>query len=236
MCPDGQPCWVANCPIPMALRRRLHIGRSLAYRAIFGEDLYSFASDNSNPIVVDGGANIGLATMYWKSRVPGALIRAYEPDEAAFVALGENSTAFGVRGVELNQAAIWTESGSESFRRVGGDAGHLDTEADGPKVETVALADLLNEAVDFLKLDIEGAEAEVLVSASSVLRNASRIFVEYHSFDEAPQRLSEILELLSGSGFRCWIQTEHSSSHPFVTAVSDAGMDLRVNIFASRLD
>ena len=49
------------------------------------------------------------------------------------------------------------------------------------KVKTVRLKNFLHRSIDFLKIDIEGAEYEVLKDCEEFLFNVDKIFVEYHS-------------------------------------------------------
>ena len=53
---------------------------------------------------------------------------------------------------------------------------------DDPKttVTCVRLKDLLDDDIDFLKIDIEGAEYAVLKDCSDDLTNVKNLFVEYH--------------------------------------------------------
>ena len=63
-------------------------------------------------------------------------------------------------------------------------------------VRCVRLNDLLNEEIDFLKIDIEGAELPVLKDCSDNLKNVKNLFVEYHGKYDEMFKLNEILEIL----------------------------------------
>ena len=92
------------------------------------------------------------------------------------------------------------------------------------------------EKIDFLKLDIEGAEYEVLQDCQKELRDVQNLFVEYHSPASSEQRLSRILEILSGAGFRYQIHEAFTSPHPFLDRRLAGQMDLQLNISAFRLE
>jgi len=66
------------------------------------------------------------------------------------------------------------------------------------------------------------------------LERVLRLFVEYHSFQDQPQRLHRILQVLTENGFRYQIQTQFSSRTPFALIESQEGVDLQLNIFAYR--
>jgi hypothetical protein len=93
---------------------------------------------------------------------------------------------------------------------------------------------LAGETVDLLKIDIEGAETVVLKDCADLLSNVERLFVEYHSFEDRPQTLQELLAVLSGAGFRVHAETIGVTSQPFVKRQTYLGMDMQMNIFADR--
>lgn len=208
------------------------------HRQIFGDEIYGFTSERTAPSIIDCGANMGLATLYWKQKWPDATVVAFEADPNVFKVLAENCRAFDLTGVTLIQAAVWTEQCTMPFWQEGGAAGRLAT---GPgtndrtvEVQTVALADHLTDHVDLLKLDIEGAEVDVVASCASRLHLVERLFVEWHSFADAPQRLHELLAVLAEAGFRVQLHPEVTVTRPFVDRRAYLGMDHQVNVFAFR--
>lgn len=101
--------------------------------------------------------------------------------------------------------------------------------------DTTRLSKYLMQKVSFLKLDIEGAEYEVLHECRELLGNVQNIFVEYHSFADKKQELSGILKILENAGFRYYI--EHigvKSHHPFIGISNYVGFDNQLNIFGYR--
>ena len=96
------------------------------------------------------------------------------------------------------------------------------------------LRDLLDREVDMLKLDIEGAETEVLRDCAAELHCVKNLFVEYHSYLNQPQTIDEILGILKASGFRVYLESDQQLRQPFLWRPIKLGMDLRLNIFAYR--
>jgi hypothetical protein len=86
--------------------------------------------------------------------------------------------------------------------------------------------------VDLLKLDIEGAETQVLREAQHRLDRVERIFVEYHSLVDKPQNLPELLGVLAASEFRFFATGSERRVRPFHGVPADRGIDLQLNIFA----
>jgi hypothetical protein len=93
------------------------------------------------------------------------------------------------------------------------------------------LNQFLDRDVDFLKIDIEGNELEVLKSCSESLKNVSKIFLEYHSFKDSSQELSELLKILENNHFRYFLNSATQRTKPFAFKSNEA-MDLQVNIYA----
>ena len=101
------------------------------------------------------------------------------------------------------------------------------------KIETIGLDELIDGEVDFLKMDIEGAETDVLCD-SKKLDKVKQMFIEYHSFADEKQKLGDLLLCLSKNNFRYYIHTQFCSKNPLVQNESQLGMDLQLNIFVKR--
>ncbi|MFI5165063.1 MAG: FkbM family methyltransferase [Thermoanaerobaculales bacterium] len=204
---------------------------------IFGKRVYDFPAAAPDPLIIDCGANIGLATIFWKRLFPASHIIAFEPDPAIFAALESNVRTFGLGGVTLHDRAVWNAETSLEFRVEGGAGGRLDPNAKGDDVihvPTVRLRDFLTDRVDLLKVDIEGAETEVLADCGNVLSNVEQLFVEYHSQRGRQQTLHVLLALLQAAGFRYHLTPALVASSPFLARPASCGMDLQLNVFAFR--
>jgi len=196
-----------------------------------------FDCSAAEPFFIDGGANIGLATIYLKQRFPGARIIAFEPDPQVFQALQRNIEAFELDNVSLKNAGLWSRDGSIAFRADGADGGRLLQKPDAANVTvpTVRLSPFLaGQTVDFLKLDIEGAETEVLAECNGLLRNTSRMFVEYHSYPDQPQTLDLLLKRIAEADMRAYIQHHLTPQQPLYRRRLFTDLDMALNIFAWR--
>lgn len=164
--------------------------------------------------VVDLGANVGLSIRLWQERFPHARIAGVEPDASNMevcrrnVAAGPNPervtlieacVAGARRKVTLDRSEL-----SWGFRMQDSGAGGRGTTAE---VDAITVPDVLERAglsgaVDLLKCDIEGAEAEVFASCAGWIGGVRHLLIETHApYDAA--RLTE--HLLSGGarfGFR----------------------------------
>lgn len=192
---------------PYALRYSDLLTLCPQWHDIFVLGSLAFEAAGQAPRILDCGANVGLASLFYKRRYPAARITAFEADPALAALLAHNLRANGAADVEVVAAAVWTEAGEIAFRADGADSGavaSLGGGGDGPavRVPAVRLADrLASERIDLLKLDIEGAESAVLADCESALGNVNALLLEVHEFDENRRRCPELQQLLSRCGF-----------------------------------
>lgn len=205
-------------------------------KEFFGEERMKFHTESAAPVVVDCGANVGVSVLYCKSGHPQARVICFEPDPQVRACLEENIMINGIKGVEVRNEVVWTHAEGVAFSSDGADGGSV--LRDGPKVTmpSVRLKDVLreHESIDLLKIDIEGAETEVLLDCAEELERVKFLYVEYHSFPESPQRLDELLHVLRTRGFRYYIHSigvHHE--HPFA-GPGRAEMDVQLDIHAIR--
>jgi len=177
------------------------------WQDIFVKKALEFRPSTDTPRILDCGANVGLASLYFKRAFPGARISAFEADPAIFALLNANLETNGAVDVERIHAALWTSNGTLTFQCEGSDSGMIGglsgAVAGRPVVvPSLRLRDLLTkERIDLLKLDVEGAEDAVLRDCADVLVNVRAIVMDLHEFDPATRQAPRILELLSVLGF-----------------------------------
>jgi FkbM family methyltransferase len=204
---------------------------------IFERQIYRFGSTDESPVIIDGGANIGLSVIYLKRLFPKSLITAFEPDPDIFQVLKRNCESFSLSDVNLEPKALWTCDTVLRFERAVGDAGYISTEGSSDsiiEVQACRLRDYLQGKVHFLKIDIEGAETDVILDCADVLHNVEHLFVEYHSAVNKEQSLDVLLRILREAGFRVSVEACNSSTQPFISRNVNMGFDLQLNIFAVR--
>ena len=159
------------------------------YKDIFIHRIYHFEAQRPDPFILDCGSNIGMSILYFKHVYPKAHIIGFEPDPAIYPYLGENISRNRLKDVQLVQAALSAKEGVLAFYSDGkyGStlAEHLpaDIPEDWTRYEVpcVRLRDYLKEPVDFLKMNIEGAEWEVLEDSADLLRQVQEMVIEYCS-------------------------------------------------------
>ena len=201
---------------------------------IFNENIYEFKTNNQEPYIIDAGANIGLSVIYFKKKFPNAKVVAFEPDPEIFNILKNNMQSFNLKDVDLINKGVWKEDATLPFFSEGADAGTLNVKSKNKEnlqtIDLIALKPYISKKVDFLKIDIEGAETEVLKSVENSLHHVARIFIEYHSYVGEKQTLGEIINILERNNFRFYISAGLSSKSPFVNINTYANMDMQLNI------
>lgn len=158
--------------------------------------------------ILDCGANIGLSILYLKKCCPTARITAFEPDEVNFDLLQRNMAAFEFSDITLRKEAVWKENTTVQFSNNQGMASHIEQGAamGSSSIKAIRLRDFLDEQIDFLKLDIEGAEYEVLMDCHDKLANVQRMFIEYHGQFSTAGQFHELLELITQNGFQYYLK------------------------------
>ena len=205
---------------------------------LFISETYDFITNNPKPYIIDCGANLGMSIIYFKKLYPEAIVTAFEADEYIFSFLKKNIQSFNLENVEIINKAVWNEESVKDFWVEGGAGGRLEFEKKEGKYNSVTCTSLKpflqGRKVDFLKMDIEGAEYEVLKDCKKHLHNVDNIFIEYHSFSNQIQKLDEILNIIKNAGFRYHIKEAFVRNKPFIERNVNAGIDLQLNLFCYR--
>jgi FkbM family methyltransferase len=163
-----------------------------------------------NPIIVDLGANIGTAAADYAATYPGARIVSVEMDQLNAQTAESNTSSFRDR-LKVVHAAIWHESGIINYAGEGEDGFHVTlTDPAGRSVATITMEKLLLQEglshIDFLKIDIEGAEEQLICQGNpDWLKQVQSMSCEIHS----DHLFEPILRMLERYNF----ETERDSRH-----------------------
>lgn len=159
--------------------------------------------------IVDIGANIGAFTLDCAYRYPAVRIEAYEPNPLVFRTLRKNIDANGLAGrVRLHNEAVgatrgtlrlWTSAGN-----IAATAYPSSRDKTGPAIDVpqTDLATVVERAgtVGLLKIDAEGAEADILEGGRAALTAVEQIVAEYHEM-LVPGVLQRVEHVLREQGF-----------------------------------
>lgn len=177
---------------------------------IFVNAEYEFRSGHDQPRIVDCGANIGMSVLFFKALHPHASIIAFEADPLSFARLTQTIETNGLTSVIAEQAAVTETPGSVTLFRNRSDVGSIVASVnqawggrDAETVRSVRLSDRIDGPVDFLKIDVEGAEYGIVrdLVATDKIRYIREMAIEYHQLAGVPDAVPEMTAALRNSGF-----------------------------------
>ncbi len=185
----------------------MYVGRSLELYKEFSEGEVLLFAQLIKPsmVVLDVGANIGAHTLFFSQAV-GATgqVHAFEPQRIVFQTLAGNMAINSVTNVFCYQQALGDRPDivlvpclDYAVRNNFGGL-ELGTAAEGEPV----LADLLDAfhfpRADFLKIEVEGMELQVLRGAKQILEeHRPLLYVE----NDRPEKSRDLVEYISGAGY-----------------------------------
>jgi FkbM family methyltransferase len=167
-------------------------------------------------LIWDLGSNVGFTVAHFAAICPQASVVGVELD-AGNAAMATRNTAAWSRRCEIVQAGAWVEDGTLSYRQDPGDewgfrvAGAIHDEAVAPNATApaISLNTLLSrgpaDRVDYVKMDIEGAESRVLREHTEWAAAVRAIKVEVHE----PYTVADCVADLAALGFAATVDTRH---------------------------
>jgi FkbM family methyltransferase len=131
--------------------------------------------------ILDLGSNIGTTIIHYARLFPAARVLGVELDAGNYSLCRRNIAALGDRCDVLHGAAWWCDGeiayGGDEEWGIHVDAGGKNK---APAYSMTGLLDRMGPFIDFVKMDIEGAEAEVLARAGSWIGRVGCLKVEVH--------------------------------------------------------
>lgn len=189
---------------------------------LFGMNVYYFESAEEAPTVIDAGSNIGDSLLYFKQLYPSATVLCFEPHPAALELLRQNLEANAFKDVKVFPFALGSSDreARHSFVEDGSYLGNTERpelraamDAQGQArsahasftVQTRRLSQVPEVQrcgrIDLLKLDIEGAEADVVKDMEPFLGNVENVIIETHAIPGSPDRSGGMRQLFERAGF-----------------------------------
>lgn len=157
------------------------------FRQIFIEKQYDCDFKGEPKVIIDCGANIGFASIFFAQKYPSAQIIAIEPEQSNFKMLQLNTQNFQNihclnNGLWYKKANLEVHEGQES-----GMWNFVVKEVDYQNENTIqaySLTDIMEmyklDHVDILKIDIEGSEKEVFENDHEWLAKTDLVIIELH--------------------------------------------------------
>ncbi len=137
---------------------------------VFEQQEYKFPYQDNPKVIVDCGANIGFASLYFAQLFPNATIIAVEPEPSNFELLKKNTASYP--NITCINSGIWTKKTALEIVDQGiGEWGFMVKECSPEKqdaIPAIGINDIMQDynlaSIDILKIDIEGSEKEVFTA------------------------------------------------------------------------
>jgi len=154
---------------------------------VFLRDQYNihFPFDLKN--IIDAGANIGLASVYFSHKYPNSSIIAIEPSSENFEVLSQNIAPYS--NVKTYFKGLWNKDVYLAITNSDGENNSFmvaETTADNPNsIPAICIPTIMREQswdrIDLLKIDIEGSEKEVFeTNYETWLPKTRAVVIELH--------------------------------------------------------
>ena len=185
------------------------------FEEIFIKNIYYYKSDKADPVIFDCGANIGMATLFFKWMYPESKIYAFEPDKETFSLLQNNIKNNNLKDVYLFNNALTDKEGKIDFFLDSRQKGALIMSAIPERTSeikssavSISLSKFIKKEklkeVDLIKMDIEGAEGLVIrdLNKHRLLKKIRMLFVEFHhNIEGFNNSLQEFLKIFEDNNF-----------------------------------
>ncbi len=195
--------------LPLRLTLPVHPQTFWTLYEIFHAQAYRPALNLRPRVIVDVGANIGLASLYLYGLYPRARFICIEPDASSVDLLRRNLEQNGVEHVVV--ASVISGGGGEvefhrhracseysSLRPTSFPADQYDVTPAQSRTLGSVLVEQGVERVSILKIDVEGAEFEILAQSSAVVSGSDYVMGEFHAAAGDVPRLVATLRVQAG--------------------------------------
>ncbi|MEK6855510.1 MAG: FkbM family methyltransferase [Nanoarchaeota archaeon] len=178
---------------------------------------------NKDDLIIDIGGHVGLFSILASKKAPNGKVYVFEPDPENYELLNFNISANKADNIiPIKKAVSFKNESRDLFLSEENQEAHsFFNKSKNPQkitVETIALKDFMSKSriskVDFLKIDCEGAEYEILYNCpQDILKKISKISMEYHNLNSilekrglsknAPEKYNgeDLKSFLEKSGF-----------------------------------
>jgi len=163
------------------------------FQQIFLDQEYNIQLDFDPKIIIDAGANIGLASLFFTNKYPNAKIISIEPEMSNFHLLEENTRNFD--NIIILSHAISNISDQELYivDKGYGNSGFMTESLAQPinkesedLIKTISIDEIMNrysyDYIDIVKIDIEGYEKELFQSNTDWLKYTKCLIIELHDW------------------------------------------------------
>jgi FkbM family methyltransferase len=161
------------------------------FTQIFVREELKIDLKNTPKTIIDGGANIGFASVYFKNKYPDSMVYSIEPEKSNYEVLLKNTSFYnnmvcyncGIWNIDGKLKIINKDAGNESFIVTELDTSDDDIDA----ISAITINKIVHDNnilnIELIKLDIEGSEGKVFENNfKDWLAISENILVEIHNW------------------------------------------------------
>lgn len=189
---------------------------------VYLNKIYHTQLNIDDPIIFDLGANIGLTSSYYREVFKNAKIHSFEANPLAYKILEYNNKENNLQLKTYNVALGSNDSerdfyftlddhvGASFFSSRSNDQGNKIT------VKQERLSNFIHEEIDILKIDVEGAEMEIIkeLNDTDKLKYIKNVIVEFHcNIKENSNSLINFLQIFEKNNFKFNIHNPSMGTH-----------------------
>ena len=168
---------------------------------------YKIPFETNPRLIVDAGANIGLASIYFANKFPQAKIIAIELELSNYELLVRNCR--GMTNVTPLHAAVWSRETSLRIANPAAEKWEFTVESctnGAAAIKALTIPQILaqsgHDTIDILKLDIEGAEWHLLLDPRFAATAPPVVVMEWHQRGcPSENAYSTAIDALRGAGY-----------------------------------
>lgn len=199
--------------VPLNNGLKIHLRSRTADRMIFKEiflqEIYNKHGIDveENDTVIDIGANVGMFTLYASQKAKSGCVFSFEPFEENYQLLMNQVNTNKLKNVFAFKKGVFNKEGTQDLFLSGiNTGGHsIQFEQEGGKItiDVITLSKFCTDnnihQIDFLKIDCEGSEFEILKSDPSILQKVRKLVMECHPYGN--ETVDGMIDLLKSNGF-----------------------------------
>lgn len=200
------------------------------YKEVFASKVYtnSIIDIFENDVVFDIGANVGVFSIF-AAMTKGVRVFSFEPDQNNYRILKNNISKNNLNNIKSYDYAVGAKTEKRLLKLATIFGGHTVAKKDETHLENSTLSiemksivDIINELeikqIDFLKMDCEGAEGEIIKALiPDKIRNIQKIAMEFHD-DTSELKHEDIISILKSNGFITQLVWDGNSNFGYIYA------------------
>ena len=163
---------------------------------------------NDTDVIIDVGGHIGLFSLYASQFCKNGLIFTFEPVPENYDLLVDNIKSNNLTHIKPFNLAVSNSNSNVKLYLNDDEAGHsmFSKSSKTITVDSISLQQIFDdnniENCNFLKLDCEGTEYEILQNLPlSYFNKIEKIVIEYHMADSHPELLENLKKLLISQNY-----------------------------------